>query len=128
MVRQQIPNIPWPYYDVICEPIFDHALVLLGVQWLTAGRVTKPPPLQPSVARWYTPHFQKFTTQMASVRYCDTRAPLARAHVIMSAIARAPCPRRKRNNQTTTHTWADISSHEKKLRDPGAAQEQQIRR
>ena len=31
LIRQQIPNIPWTYYDTIQMPISDHALVLLGV-------------------------------------------------------------------------------------------------
>ena len=44
VVRRQIPNIPWTYYDVIRMPMSNHALVLLGLQWRTGGRVTKPPP------------------------------------------------------------------------------------
>ena len=31
LIRQQIPNIPWTYYDTIQMPISDHALVMLGV-------------------------------------------------------------------------------------------------
>ena len=40
LIRQQIPNIPWTYYDTIQMPISDHALVLLGVRW----RIGAPDP------------------------------------------------------------------------------------
>ena len=57
LIRQQIPNIPWTYYDTIQMPILDHALVLLGIRW----RIGAPnPPYrkpQPSVSKWYTTHF-----------------------------------------------------------------------
>ena len=102
LVHQQIPNIPWTYHYVIRMPIYDHSLVLLGLKWCTGGHITKPPPPQLSVARWYTPHFQKFTTQMASLGSCDTQAPLMRARLILSAIARAARPWSTRNNQTTS--------------------------
>ena len=32
LIRQQITNIPWTYYDTIQMPISDHALVLLGIR------------------------------------------------------------------------------------------------
>ena len=127
-MRQEIPNMCWTYYDVIRIPMLDHVLVPLGLQLRTRAHVTKPPPPQSSAARWYAPGFPKFTTQMASLGISDTETPLAPAQLILNTIAWAARPRPKRNNQTTTPTWAEISSPDEKLWDLGAAQEQHIRR
>ena len=56
------------------------------------------------------------------VGYCDTQAPLARARLILGAIARAACPRRTKHKETTP-VWADISSPEEKLQALGVAQD-----
>ena len=63
----------------------------------------------------------KSLLHMASLGSCDTQAPLARTRFILSAIARAARPRRKRKNRTTAHWWADISSPDDKLRALGTA-------
>ena len=37
LVRQQIPNIPWTYYNAIRMPISDHSLVLIGLRCAQGG-------------------------------------------------------------------------------------------
>ena len=75
LIRQQIPNIPWTYHDTIQMPISDHALVLLGIGW----RIGAPNPPrrkpQPSVLKWYTTHFQRFTNSMSTLPVKETDPP-----------------------------------------------------
>ena len=54
LVRQQIPNIPWTYYNIIRMPISDHSLVLIGLRWRTGGHTTTSPKPQPNVKRRYS--------------------------------------------------------------------------
>ena len=75
LVRQQIPNIPWTYYNVIRMPISDHSLVLIGLRWRTGGHTTTSPKPQPNVKRWYASHFKKFKTNMANTAPPDTDPP-----------------------------------------------------
>ena len=42
LIRQQIPNVPWTYFDTIQMPISDHALVLLGIRWRIRGPRPSP--------------------------------------------------------------------------------------
>ena len=51
LIRQQVPNIPWTYYETIQMFISDHALVLLGIRWRIGA--PKPPcrKPQPSVSK-----------------------------------------------------------------------------
>ena len=87
LIREQILNIPWTYYIVMRMPVSDHSMVVLGLKWCTRGRVTMHPPPQPTVARWYAPHFKKFTTRMACLGHCDTHTPPTQARLILGAIA-----------------------------------------
>ena len=72
LVRQQIPNIPWTYYNVIRMPISDHSLVLIGLRWRTGGHTTTGPKPGPNVKCWYTSHFKNFKTNMANMAPPDT--------------------------------------------------------
>ena len=129
LIRQQIPNIPWTYYDTIQMPISDHALVLLGVRW----RIGVPDPPrrkpQPTVAKWYTKQYQRFTNTISTLSVTNNDPPLRTARRILSAIAHAARPRRPTRAQTaTTASWSETTDPKTRLREYGEIQEQHIRR
>ena len=129
LIRQQIPNIPWTYYDTIQMPISDHALVLLGIRW----RIGAPDPPrrkpQPSVSTWYTTQFQRFTNTLSTLPVKDTDLPLHTARCILSAIAHAARPRQSTRTKTpTTATWSETSDPTARLREYREAQEHHIRK
>ena len=106
LIRQQIPNIPWTYYDTIQMPISDHALVLLGIRW----RIGAPNPPRrkprPSVSTWYTTHFQRFTNSMSALPVKVTNPPLHTARRILSAFAHTARPRQSTRTKTpSSATW-----------------------
>ena len=92
LIRQQIPNIPWTYCDTIQMPISDHALVLLGIRW----RIGAPDPPrrkpQPTVSKWYTTHFERFTNSISTLPVKNTDPRLHTPRRILSAIAHAARP------------------------------------
>ena len=129
MIRQQIPNIPWTYYDTIQMPISDHALVLLGIRW----RIGAPDPPhkkpQPTVTKWYTTHCQRFTNTISTLPVKNTDPPLHTAWRILSAIAHAARPRQPARTKTSaTATWSETTDPKARLREYGETQEQHIRR
>ena len=128
LIRQQIPNIPWTYYDTIQMPISDHALVLFGIRW----RIGAPgPPYrnpQPSVSKWYTTHFQRFTNSMSTLPVKDTDPPLHTARRILSAIAHAARPRYPKRTKTPATTWSETPDPTARLREQREAQEHHIRK
>ena len=77
LVTQQIPNIPWTCYDTIEMPISDHALVLLRIRWRIGAPNAPFRKPQPSVSKWYTTHFQRFTNSMSTLPVKDTDPPPA---------------------------------------------------
>ena len=129
LIRQQIPNIRWTYYDTIRMPISDHALVLLGIRW----RIGAPDPPrrkpQPSVSNWCTTHFKRFTNSISTLPVKDTDPPLHTARRILSAIAHAARPRHSTRTKTpTTATCSETSAPTARLREYGEAQEHHIRK
>ena len=129
LIRQQIPNIPWTHYDTIQMPISDHALVLLGVRW----RIGAPDPprkkTQPTVAKWYTKQFQRFTNTISTLPVTNNDPPLRTARRILSAIAHAARPRQPMRAKTAaTANWSDTTDPKARLREYGEIQEQHIRR
>ena len=107
LIRQQIPNIPWTYYDTIQMPISDNALVLLGVRW----RIGVPDPPrrkpQPTAAKWYTEQFQRFTNTISTLLVTNNDPPLCTARRILSAIAHAVRQPRPMRAQTATNaSWS----------------------
>ena len=129
MIRQQTPNIPWTYYDTIQMPISDHALVLLGIR----RRIGAPDPPrrkpQPTVTKWYTTHFQRFTNSISTLPVKNTDPPLHTARHILSAIAHAARPRQPTRTKTSaTATWSETTDPKARLREYGETQEQHIRR
>ena len=129
LIKQQIPNIPWTYYDTIQMPISDHTLVLLGIRW----RIGAPDPPrrkpQPTVTKSYTTHFQRFTNSISTLPVKNTDPPLHIARRILSAIAHAARPRQPTRTKTSpTATWSETTDPKARLREYGEAQEQHIRR
>ena len=129
LIKQQIPNIPWTYYDTIQMPISDHALVLLGIRW----RIGAPDPPrrkpQPTVAKWYTKQFQRFANTISTLPVTNNDPPLRTARRILSAIAHAARPRQPTRAQTTaTASWSETTDPKARLREYGEIQEQHIRR
>ena len=95
LIRQQIPNIPWTYYDTIQMPISDHALLLLEVRW----RIGTPDRLQ------------KTTTHSHEVVY-HTLPTVYQHHIHTTRKERQPTPTHGTTNTvgnssrgatTTTH-------------------------
>ena len=127
LVRQQIPNIPRTYYNVIRMPISDHSLVLIGLRWRTGGHTTIGPKPEPNVKRWYALHFKKYKTSMANVAPPDRDPPLPQARRILSAIARAARPEHARHT-TTQPQGTTIQTPEEKLKTLGQKQEKHIHR
>ena len=126
---QQIPNVPWTYYDTIQMPILDPAPVLLGICW----RIGAPnPPCrkpQPSVSRWYTTHFQRFTNLTSTLPLKDTDPPLHTAWPILSATAHAARPRHpKRTQKPAATTWSETLDPTARFREFREAQEHHIRK
>ena len=130
LVRQQIPNIPWTYYDTMEMPILDHALVMsVSGYWRIGVPDTPHRKPQPSVSKWYALPFQRFTNTMSTVPAKTTDAPLHRARGVFSAIAHAARPRLYKHGQPpTTRTWTDAPDPTARLWELGEAQEQQIRK
>ena len=129
LIRQQIPNIPWTYDDTIQMPILDHALDLLGFRW----RIGAPDPPrrkpQPTVTKWYTTHFQRFTNSISTLPVKNTDPPLHTARRILSAIAHAARPQQPTRTKTSaTATWSETTDPTARFREYGEAQEEHIRR
>ena len=76
LIRQQLPNIPWTYYDTIQIPISDHALVLLGVRWRTGAPDPPRRKPHPKVTKWYTKQFQRFTNTISTLPVTNNDQPL----------------------------------------------------
>ena len=129
LIRQQISNIPWTYCDTIQMPISDHALVLLGIRWrIGAPDPTRKKP-QPTVSKWYTTHFQRFTNFISTLPVKDTDPPLHTARRILCAIAHAARPWQPTHNKTpTTSTGSETTDPTARWREYGEAQVHQIRR
>ena len=129
LIRQQIPNIPWTYYDTIQMPISDHTLVMLGICWRIGTPGTPYRKLQPSVSKWYTKHFQRFTNSMSTLPVKGTDPPVHTARRILSAIAHAARPKHpKRTKTSATTTWSETPDPAARLRELGEAQEQHIQK
>ena len=127
LIWQQIPNIPWTYYDTIQMPISDNALVLLGIHWKIGAPNPPCRKPQPLVSKWYTTDFQRFTNSMSTLPVKDTEPPLHTARPILSAIAHAARPRHpKRTKTPATTTWSKTPDPTARLREFGEAQEHQI--
>ena len=129
MVRQQIPNIPWTYYDTTQMPIPDHSLVPLGIRW----RIGAPDPLrrkpQPTVSKFCTTHFQRFANSISTLPVKDTDPPPHTARHILSAIAHTARPRHYTRTRTpTTAICSETSDPRARLREYGEAQEHHIRK
>ena len=89
LIRQQIPNIPWTYYDTIQMPISDHALVMLGIRWRIGAPDTPYRKPQPSVSKWYATHFQRFANSMSTLPVKTTDPPPA--HGTTHLVGYRPC-------------------------------------
>ena len=104
-------------------------MVLLGVRW----RIGVPDPPhrkpQPTVAKWYTKQFQRFTSTISTLPITNNDPPLHTARRILSAIAHAARPRRPTRAKTaTTAGWSETTDPKTRLQEYGEIQEQHIRR
>ena len=105
LIRQQIPNVPSTYYNVINMPISDHSLVLLGLRWRVGGRPKTSTTPQPTIWRSCAPHFKRFTTQISSMGQCTSQVPVMKARHILGAITRAARPWKTRCHHVPTWTF-----------------------
>ena len=129
MIRQQIPNIPWTYYDTIQMPISDHGLVLLGIRWWIGAPNPPRRKLQPSVSKWYTTYFSALPTQCPPYPLRTPTPCLHTAWRIPSAIAHAARPRHSKRTKTpATATWSETLDPTVRLREFGEAQEHHMRK
>ena len=109
-------------------PISDHTLVLLGIRWRIGAPNAPCRKPQPSVSKWYTTHFQRFTNSMSTL-VKDTNPPLHTARHILSAIAHAARPRHATRTKTpATTTWSETPDPTVRLPEFGEAQEHHIRK